>query len=62
MAEVLDRHRVLAHQVYMMGELHGRDELKRVIAQAIADAEERGSKSKGVYVQEIVDPRKTEKS
>lgn len=45
MAEILDRHHVLAHQVYMMGELHGRDELKRAIAQAIADAEERGPNS-----------------
>jgi hypothetical protein len=42
MAEITDKHCILAHQVYMMGELHGRDELKRSIAQAIADAEERG--------------------
>lgn len=33
---------ILAHQVFMMGELHGKDELKKAIAQAIADAEEHG--------------------
>lgn len=42
MAEISDKHRILAHQVYMMGELHGREGLKIAIAQAIADAEERG--------------------
>jgi|WetSurMetagenome_2_1015567.scaffolds.fasta_scaffold534489_2 hypothetical protein len=42
MAEILDRHHMLAHQAFMMGELHGREELKKAIAQAIADAEERG--------------------
>jgi hypothetical protein len=42
MAEVTERHRTLAHQVYMMGDLHGRAELYKAIAQAIADAEERG--------------------
>lgn len=42
MAEITDKHRILAHQAYMMGELHGREELKKAIAQAIADAEERG--------------------
>jgi len=42
MASVSRRHLSLAHQVFMMGELHGKDELKRAIAQAIADAEERG--------------------
>lgn len=47
MAEVTSRHRVLAHQVYMMGELHGRDELRKAIAQAIADAEERGPQVEG---------------
>lgn len=42
MAEIKDSHRKLAHDVFMMGELHGREELKKAIAQAIADAEERG--------------------
>lgn len=41
MAIVTEAHRVLAHQVFMMGELHGRAELKKAIAQAIADAEGR---------------------
>jgi hypothetical protein len=44
MATVQDNHRELAHQVYMMGEIHGRKELEKAIAQAIADAEERGGK------------------
>lgn len=42
MAEVTEQHRILAHQVFMMGELHGQAELKTAIAQAIADAEDRG--------------------
>lgn len=42
MARVTDRHRRLAQEVYMMFELHGRDQLKQSIAEAIADAEERG--------------------
>ena len=42
MARVSSRHKTLAHQVFMMGELHGKDELKKAIAQAIADAEEHG--------------------
>lgn len=45
MALVQDDHRELAHQVFMMGELHGRKELEKAIAQAIADAEERGEAS-----------------
>jgi hypothetical protein len=42
MAKILEIHRTLAHKVFMMGELHGLEELKKAIAQAIADAEERG--------------------
>jgi hypothetical protein len=42
MATVTENHRLLAHQVFMVGELHGKEELKKAIAQAIADAEERG--------------------
>jgi len=45
MAVVTEAHRALAHQVFMMGELHGQSELKRAIAQAIADAEERGTQT-----------------
>jgi hypothetical protein len=45
MAEVTERHRTLAHEVYMIGELHGRSELYKAIAQAIADAEERGPRT-----------------
>ena len=49
MTAVTERHRTLAHEVYMMGELHGRAELYKAIAQAIADAEERGpQKDSGV--------------
>lgn len=42
MAKVTEVHRILAHQVFILGELHGQAELKTAIAQAIADAEERG--------------------
>jgi len=56
MAEVLDSHRTLAHQAYMMGELHGREELKKAIAQAIADAEERGMVTESVVHALMYDP------
>ena len=42
MAKVTERHRTLANEVYLMGDLHGRAELYKSIDQAIADAEERG--------------------
>ena len=53
MAEVTDRHRTLAHEVYMMGELHGLNELKKAIAQAIANAEERGPQTEETSDDEV---------
>lgn len=42
MAEVTQEHRRLAHLAIQMGELHGQKQLHDSVAQAIADAEERG--------------------
>jgi len=52
-AKITETHRILAHQVFMMGELHGQAKLKQAIAQAIADAEESGGQQAAKAIGEM---------